>query len=109
MIDKALLSSYVNTIVTVVIAYVGGAAVSKDALVGAVVAIIMLGVSLWNEAHNSSFVSGSTEDDDGVVVPDYGNVEDASDEDSVEPLNELDQTLYPPFFRYCSIIIFLLV
>lgn len=89
MIDKALLSSYVNTIVTVCVAYVGGAAVSKDALVGAVVAVIMLGVSLWNEAHNSSFVSGST-DDDGVVVPDYGNVEDASDEDSVEPLNELD-------------------
>lgn len=88
MIDKALLSSYVNTIVTVVIAYVGGAAVSKDALVGAVVAVLMLGVSLWNEAHNSSFVSGSTENDESV--PDYGNVEDASDEDSVEPLNELD-------------------
>lgn len=88
MIDKALLSSYVNTIVTVCVAYVGGAAVSKDALVGCIVAVIMLGVSLWNEAHNSSFVSGST-DDDGVV-PDYGNVEDDSDEDSVEPLNELD-------------------
>ena len=85
MVNQAELSSYVTTIVTVLLAYVGGSTVSQNDLVGLVTAVCGLVMVLWNEAHNSSFVSGSvgsSSSDDGEVVPDYedGSVEEPLDE-----------------------------
>lgn len=85
MLNQAELSSYVTTIVTVLLAYVGGSTISQNDLVGLVTAVCGLVMVLWNEAHNSSFVSGrlgSSSSDDGEVVPDYedGSVEEPLDE-----------------------------
>ena len=83
MVNQAELSSYVTTIVTVLLAYVGGSTLSNNDLVGLVTAVCGLVMVLWNEAHNSSFVSGSVgSSDDGEVVPDYsdGSVEGPLDE-----------------------------
>ena len=86
MVNQAELSSYVTTIVTVLLAYVGGSTLSNNDLVGLVSAVCGLVMVLWNEAHNSSFVSGSvgssSSDVDGEVVPDYsdGSVEEPLDE-----------------------------
>lgn len=82
--NQAELSSYVTTIVTVLLAYVGGSTLSNNDLVGLVTAVCGLVMVLWNEAHNSGFVSGrlGSSDDDGEVVPDYedGSVEEPLDE-----------------------------
>ena len=83
--NQAELSSYVTTIVTVLLAYVGGSTLSNNDLVGLVTAVCGLVMVLWNEAHNSGFVSGrlgSSSSDDGEVVPDYsdGSVEEPLDE-----------------------------
>lgn len=82
--NQAELSSYVTTIVTVLLAYVGGSTISQNDLVGLVTAVCGLVMVLWNEAHNSSFVSGSvgSSSDDGEVVPDYEGA------DVEEPLDE---------------------
>lgn len=81
--NQAELSSYVTTIVTVLLAYVGGSTISQNDLVGLVTAVCGLVMVLWNEAHNSSFVSGSVgSSDDGEVVPDYEGA------DVEEPLDE---------------------
>lgn len=85
MLNQAELSSYVTTIVTVLLAYVGGSTISQNDLVGLVTAVCGLVMVLWNEAHNSSFVSGSvgsSSSDDGEVVPDYevDGVEEPLDE-----------------------------
>lgn len=85
MVNQAELSSYVTTIVTVLLAYVGGSTLSNNDLVGLVTAVCGLVMVLWNEAHNSSFVSGSvgsSSSDDDEVVPDYseGDVEEPLDE-----------------------------
>lgn len=79
MLNQSELSSYVTTIVTVLLAYTSGSTVGQSELVGLVVAVISLGMVLWNEAHNSDFVSGrlngesSSDDVDGV---DYGASDD---------------------------------
>lgn len=83
MLNQAELSSYVTTIVTVLLAYVTGSTVSQNDLGGLVTAVCGLVMVLWNEAHNSGFVSGSvgsSSDDDGV--PDYEGA------DVEEPLDE---------------------
>ena len=82
-LNQAELSSYVTTIVTVLLAYVGGSTISQNDLVGLVTAVCGLVMVLWNEAHNSSFVSGSVgSSSDGEVVPDYevDGVEEPLDE-----------------------------
>ena len=81
LLNQAELSSYVTTIVTVLLAYVGGSTLSNNDLVGLVTAVCGLVMVLWNEAHNSGFVSGRLEADGGVV-PDYsdGGVEEPLDE-----------------------------
>lgn len=81
MLNQAELSSYVTTIVTVLLAYVTGSTVSQNDLGGLVTAVCGLVMVLWNEAHNSGFVSGRLEAD-GEVVPDYEGA------DVEEPLDE---------------------
>lgn len=84
MVSQADLSSYVTTIVTVLLAYVGGSTLSNNDVVGLVSAVCGLVMVLWNEAHNSGFVSGSV----GSPSSDVDGVVDYSDGDVEEPLDE---------------------
>lgn len=58
--NQAELSSIVMLILTPLLAYLGFSEVTNNMLIGCVTGLIMLGVAIWNESHNSNYFSGET-------------------------------------------------
>ena len=58
--NQAELSSIVMMILAPVMAYFGFSEYTGNILVGVVTGLIMLGIAIWNESHNSNYFSGET-------------------------------------------------
>lgn len=56
--NQAELSSIVMLILTPLLAYLGFSEATNNILIGVITGLIMLGVAIWNEKHNSEYFSG---------------------------------------------------
>lgn len=78
--DKATVSSYVMLVVIPILTYAGISVATQDAIIGVITAIILLIGQVYNEAHNSDVISGSTdmcvEDVDEDIENYYSSYED---------------------------------
>lgn len=61
--NKENITSIVMLVVIPVFTYFGFSEATKSALVGAIVAVVLLIGQIYNEKHNSELISGSSDDE----------------------------------------------